>query len=81
MKTKLLTWSVATTLALMLTGCFEKEKATLDVEWYKTHDSERAAKLKECSNDPGTLKDTPNCVNAVEAERQLSSGSLPNVSW
>ncbi|MCA8863500.1 MULTISPECIES: EexN family lipoprotein [unclassified Halomonas] len=70
---------------LTLTGCFDDAAETTlpthDVEWFKSHDDERKTTLTECSNNPGELKDTPNCSNALEAEQQLSSGSLRNVDW
>lgn len=52
------------------------------VEWFKEHAQERQATLETCANNPGELKDTPKCINAVEAERQLSSGSLRTIdNW
>lgn len=78
-------------VSLSLTGCFDDTTETTstkttspvhDVEWFKSHDDERQATLKDCSNNPGDLKDKPNCSNALEAEQQLSSGSLHNVdNW
>jgi hypothetical protein len=32
--------------------------------------------MKVCANDPGTVGATPDCVNAREAERRASIGSL-----
>lgn len=76
---------IITLTGLALTGCFddttEQATPTHDVEWFKTHDDERKATLTECSNNPGELKDTPNCTNAREAENQLASGSLRNIDW
>ncbi|WP_229636044.1 EexN family lipoprotein [Vibrio parahaemolyticus] len=70
-------------VAFSLTGCFESEKTTgpvQTVEWFKSHNDERKETLKTCANNPGELSETPNCVNALEAENQLSSGSLKNVN-
>ncbi|RDW95465.1 hypothetical protein J057_24025 [Marinobacter nanhaiticus D15-8W] len=58
-----------------LSGCFSDEPVHT-AEWYKEHDSDRQEKLKACSDNPGELRDTPNCVNALQAERVLSSGEL-----
>jgi len=46
------------------------------VEYYRDHATEREAKLAECSNDPGALGKTPDCVNARVAGRQVGIGSL-----
>ncbi len=76
--------AVAALVSFALTGCFEdsaKETGPVhDVEWFKAHNNERQVKLEECANNPGELKDTPNCLNALEAEKQLSSGSLRDVN-
>lgn len=74
---------------LWLTGCSEEAPTTTgpldsvqDVEWFKAHDDKRQVVLEACANNPGELSGTPNCENAVEAESQLSSGSLKNVdNW
>lgn len=78
--------AVMALVSFALTGCFDEEPASTvpvhDVEWFKAHNDARKATLEECSNNPGELKDTPNCSNALEAEKQLSSGSLHNVeNW
>ncbi|HCG7560661.1 TPA: EexN family lipoprotein [Vibrio parahaemolyticus] len=69
--------------SLILTGCFEGEKSiesVQTVEWFKSHNNERQAVVKNCTNNPGELSETPNCINALKAEKQLSSGSLRNVN-
>ncbi|OZI28915.1 hypothetical protein CEG14_23620 [Bordetella genomosp. 1] len=60
--------------AFLLSGCSPSEK-TQTVEYYMEHDDIRAAKIKECANNPGELGKTPNCQNAMTAEnrRILSS--------
>ena len=75
---------VAVLLAIfVLTGCFGDSpeltraaptESVHDVDWFKTHDDERQSTLRECSNNPAELRDTPNCINALQAERSLSSG-------
>jgi hypothetical protein len=49
---------------------------TLSVDYYRAHAAERAATLSTCTNDPGDLRDSPNCVNAREAARVEDVGSL-----
>lgn len=77
-------FAVAALASLSLAGCFDDstESAAIvhDVEWFKAHDEERQETLEECANNPGELEETPNCSNALEAEQQLSSGSLRNVN-
>lgn len=59
-------------LPLAFTGC-EKKEETKTVDWYMAPENEAAleAKLKECRNNPGELKDTPNCQNAELANHKL----------
>ena len=52
---------------------------TLTVDYYRAHAAERAAMLRTCENDPGDLRDSPNCVNAREAARVEDVGSLRNL--
>jgi hypothetical protein len=46
------------------------------VAYYREHIEARDAKIAVCSNDPGTLGRTPDCVNALEASRIEGIGSL-----
>lgn len=39
------------------------------VEYYRTNREARKAKLAECTNDPGALGQTPDCINARQAAR------------
>ena len=47
-----------------------------NVDWYCENVTECEAKIKECANDPGQLADSPSCINALQAERIESVGSL-----
>lgn len=70
-------FAVVALVGFALTGCFDDTPTigpVQTVEWYKEHDDERQAILKRCVNNPGELQETPNCVNAIQAERALSSG-------
>lgn len=69
------------TLALLLmplAGC-NKEKEAKTVEWYMDPANAMAyeAKLAECKNNPGGLKDDPNCLNARTAQHKLFSKVPP----
>ena len=57
---------------LALAGC-QKSEETHTVDWYKTsaHRAALTAKMRECINNPGELKNTPNCQNAQMATNQL----------
>lgn len=71
-------------VSLALTGCFDKGPDTghvQTVDWYKNHDNERQKMLKTCSDNPGELKDDPNCINAIQAERALSFGKPKKIEW
>jgi hypothetical protein len=64
-----------------LAGC-DGEK-THSVDWYKTHEAERLAKIKQCDADPGELEHAPNCVNAKKAAASLmldpKNGKVPSL--
>ncbi len=49
----------------ILAGCEQETVRTVD--WYKEHTVERQAKLEECRANPGEMRDTPNCINAMQA--------------
>ena len=54
-----------------LAGCGEAQEPTYDEEYYKTHDTERLAKLDWCKGN-AERKQTFNCRNAGNARAQLS---------
>lgn len=56
-------------ILFLVTGCGQDVQS---VDYYKAHVDERKAKIKECRNNPGELKDDPNCVNALTAQSQDS---------
>lgn len=56
---------IAALSALALAGC--QKETTHSVDWYKSHDQQRTAKLAECKNDPGDKEASPNCINAQKA--------------
>lgn len=58
-------------------GCGrEAAVARRTVEDYRADKPLREEVFQKCANDPGTLRNTPDCVNAREAERLESYGSL-----
>lgn len=54
------------------------EVARHTVEEYRADAEMRAATLKSCANDPGTLADHPDCVNAQRAAALEGRGGLRN---
>lgn len=46
------------------------------MNYYRGHSELREAKLRACSDNPGELGSTPNCVNAGRAGELESIGSL-----
>jgi hypothetical protein len=46
------------------------------VDEYRANKSLRNEMFQACIHDPGTLGSTPDCINAREAERLESMGSL-----
>jgi hypothetical protein len=58
-------------------GCArESDTAHHTVEQYRADKSLRQAVFGKCANDPGKLGSTPDCINAREAERLESHGTL-----
>src|SRR5260370_35259367 len=67
-------------MALLLVGCNRSPNDTrLTVEYFRAHAPERQATLRECANDPGTLRKSPACANAREAARIEDVGNLRNL--
>lgn len=62
---------------LAIAGCArEADTAHHTVEEYRADKPLRQEIFQKCINDPGTLMNTPDCINAREAERLESLGSL-----
>ena len=63
--------------ALSAAGCAPApDRASHTVEEYKQDTPLRREELARCTNDPGSLKDSADCVNVREAEKSVSFGSL-----
>jgi hypothetical protein len=70
---------LAVVLILSAAGCTrEADVAHHTVEDFRANKSLRQEMFKQCTNDPGTFRKTPDCINAQEAERLESYGSLRN---
>ncbi|MDP8984136.1 MAG: EexN family lipoprotein [Pseudomonadota bacterium] len=63
--------------AISAVGCAPvPDRSTQTVDYYTGHAQERQAMLKECTNNPGDLANSPNCINAMVAARLAGQGSL-----
>ncbi len=62
------------TIAAALAGCSDADKRqqAKTVGWFLDHRDELAATLTGCSDNPGELEKTPNCINANEARNQVT---------
>ena len=73
--------ALSTVGAVLTAGCLlsctqEPQSATHTVAEYRANAGLRHEMFARCTNDPGTLGKTPDCVNAREAERQADIGSV-----
>jgi hypothetical protein len=63
-------------VAILISAAACTPPAQHTVAQYRADTPLRRQVLGKCLNDPGTLAATPDCVNAREAERLESLGSL-----
>jgi len=66
-------WALVTSLSAV--GCAPVPNPR-NVAEYRANAKLRASELARCANDPGTLRETPDCTNARAAERLESIGQL-----
>jgi hypothetical protein len=67
------------TIAMVLGGCArESSFAAHTVADYRANGGLRKEAFARCANDPGTLGETPDCVNVREAQRLEDLGSIRN---
>ena len=65
---------------MLAAGCVQETAPT--VEYFRAHEDERKAQLARCASDPGSLAESPGCVNAQQAadlERRDSLRDLPSM--
>ncbi len=66
--------------ALSAAGCAPApDRASHTVEDYKGDAQLRREELARCTADPGSLRDSADCVNVLEAQRIAGVGSLRNL--
>lgn len=78
MKKNPLPFLVCAAFVLMLSGCKKEEIKT--VSWYEAHHAERESMIKKCNDNPGELRETPNCENASKAQSNRAFGSNKGLS-
>ncbi len=66
MKTRVISALIFGASIFMLAGC-QPSEPTHTVDWYQAHATEMKAKLHACHQNPGELRNTPNCKNAERA--------------
>ncbi len=64
MKSALLTMGVA----ILIGGCTKSEE-THDVAYYQNNPDALKEKWDQCTNNPGDLEKSANCINAAKARR------------
>lgn len=56
-------------IASALAGCKQEQAEVIQsVDWYKENTTERIEQLAKCRASPGEQANTPNCINAEQAE-------------
>jgi len=63
-------------IAMLLAAC--DSETTHTAAWYREHPDELKAQLAKCKDDPGRLRNTPNCVNAAAANDPFKKPVQPN---
>ena len=70
-------WLAAGVVTTVILACAPKPEPKT-VDYYVDNQEARLARLKECANNVGTLKDDPDCLNAKQAALKVwSKPSLP----
>ncbi len=70
-------WVIATLVMASIAACSPATpESGRTVQDYVADASLRNATVQRCANDPGRLKDTPDCLNAQAAARIEGVGSL-----
>ena len=67
-------------VAALVAACSQKEPKT--VAYYNANPAERDRLVAECKNNPGKLKDDPDCINANDSViQQWGKAKLPPVNF
>jgi hypothetical protein len=69
-------WIAAVAVTTLILACTPKADPH-SVEYYLDNKDARLQRIKECDNNPGALKDDPDCINARQAT--IRAWSKPNL--
>jgi hypothetical protein len=76
------TLALVTLLSLLAIEACSPKTEPKTVEYYTAHPAERDKVVAACRNNPGQLKDDPDCVNANDSAIQgWGKAKLPAVSF
>ncbi len=64
------------TATIFLSACTPKPEAKT-VAYYLANEAERHQVSDKCRNNPGELKDDPDCINAAEAMHKAQAYKVP----
>ena len=80
---KMLLGAAMLAVAVTAVGCKEEKKEVRTVEWFMAAENKAALEetLTQCKNNPGQLKDDPNCVNAAAAQRKIFANTPAPTNW
>ena len=69
--------------AMGATGCEKPKKIPNTVEWYMEPTNKQALdeRIQVCNNNPGQLKDDPDCINAHTAKNKLFINKPAPTNW
>lgn len=75
---RVLVLAMAVSAASLVVGCggSSPSRARYTVEEYRQNAEARAEQVAKCSNDPGTFGQTPDCINAMQAESIEGLGTI-----
>ncbi|HHW4669523.1 MAG TPA: EexN family lipoprotein [Xylella fastidiosa subsp. multiplex] len=63
--------STVLVITAILASCADNNKPVRTVDWYTVYDAEREEMIAKCNNNPGELRESPNCINATSVENRL----------
>jgi len=61
---------------LALFGCGDDKEKIFTVQEFKEDENIRKEWMAKCKENPGELREHPNCINAFEGEKKLRSERL-----
>jgi hypothetical protein len=79
MKSATLNVLLVFSVAIGAVGCSREDEPARTVSWFREHPEERKAMVTRCADDPGRLGQTPNCINAKQAESIEGIGHMKDL--